>query len=129
MDLKRHVTIISQGYREVAKFPLPDISNERLETEDPEIEYSSAAKTARENMPVTASWLSLHSKSEGDRFEAKVQDKGVETTHGFAEYQDWAATLQPSADGNFQCDKCAKSFKRRSGLISHHQRKFHIKRR
>ena len=94
MDMERHRTIVGQGYREVTKFPLPNISNEMLESEDPEIEYNSAARTSWGNMPVTAPWLSLHPQSEPDRFKAKVQDKGVEATHRSAEHRDWVMTLQ-----------------------------------
>lgn len=63
----------------------------------------------RKNMPVTASWLSLHSQSELDRFRAETQDEIL--THGNAEYRDYVTTLQPSANGIFSCDKCGQPFK------------------
>ena len=127
MDMKRHGTIVGQGYREVAKFPLPNISNEMLDAEDPEIKYSTAARTLRKNMPVTPPWLSLHPQSELDRFKAEAQHKPE--NNDFAEYRTYVETLQSSADGSFYCDKCAKAFRKQSGLVQHTRSKFHVRQR
>ena len=135
-DITRRGTVIGQGYREIASIPLPGVSD--LEPEEPGFEHYKAAKTFRENKPVTESWISLRPQSEEPKWlpnsrlpEEPFQVEGLnleeENATRLMEYRTWRKSLKPAEDGRFYCNECAKSFKYNSGLVQHRQQAYHVK--
>ena len=63
-DIIRRGSCIGQGYREIARIPLPGITEGMLEPQDPYDRYIGAKKRHEEKMPVKPLWLSLRPQDE-----------------------------------------------------------------
>lgn len=52
-DFVKSGKVVGIGYRSLSSIPLPDVSNEVIPWDDPEVNYVRAAKTKRWKNPVT----------------------------------------------------------------------------
>ena len=80
-DIIRRGSCIGQGYREIARIPLPGVTEGMLEPQNPYDRYIRAKKRHEEKMPVKPLWLSLRPQHEAPDLTPKSVLSGATTYH------------------------------------------------